>query len=426
MLSVFSEIGELKKVLVHAPGPEVDQMPPALMEKLLFDDLLYGPKAREEHAYFCKVMTMLGVQVIDLQTLFEESAEAEPEDFKAMVDRIISFERLSASSAKRLLDMDERKLARHLVQGMLAPQKDIAPDRIYSLIPLPNLLFARDPQIVLGNKIVFSAMKENARKREPMISSFAFQNHPDFKDSKVLLDTSWRGLDRGFVKFGSGTIEGGDVLVLKEGVVLIGISDRTTEYGAELLIQSLREDKQFHTVILVPMPSSRAQMHLDTIFTRLSHDECLIYSPMIAPGSSETLSAITIDLRDPSDCGRRKPSLLDALKDSGIELEPIYCGGHDDYIQQSREQWTDGANAFVVRPSVILMYDRNGVTIKELERQGYYVVSPEDVRTSPAGAIEFEDKPDRKYCFLIPSNELSRARGGPRCMTMPLYREPVS
>lgn len=426
MFSVFSEIGKLKKVLVHTPGPEVDQMPPALMDKLLFDDLLYGEIARQEHAYFCKVMTMMGVDVVDLQTLFEEAAEAAPTEFRQLVDRVISFERLSTSAAARLQAMENRELARTLVLGMLVPQEDMAPDRIYSLIPVPNLLFARDPQFIIGDQIVFSAMKENARKREPLISSFAFKHHPDFNGCNVLHDASRRGLDRSFVKFGSGTIEGGDVLVLKEGVVLIGISDRTTEYGAELLIQALRKHGQFHSVILVSMPSSRAQMHLDTIFTRVSQSECLIYSPMIAPNSAETLSAITIDLRDRHDSGRRKPSLLDALRDLGIALEPIYCGGRDDYIQQSREQWTDGANAFVIRPSMIIMYDRNVATIKELERHGYCMVRPEDLKSSSIGDVKYEIKEDGKYCFLIPSNELSRARGGPRCMTMPLLRESIS
>jgi arginine deiminase len=221
------------------------------------------------------------------------------------------------------------------------------------------------------------------------------------------------------------TLEGGDVLVFHEGVVLIGLSERTMEPAADRLVAALREQGQFRAVVLVNMPATRNAMHLDTIFTRASKDECLVYAPMICEGSPETVSAVAIDLQDDHHHGVRFPSLLSALRALGVDLNPLYCGGRTSYVQQAREQWTDGANCFALRPGVVLLYERNRATARELADHGYEVVEVSKLPFDEDGTCLRSFSPRQKYALLLEGHELSRARGGPRCMTMPLRRGPL-
>ena len=424
-LSVFSEIGRLREVLVHAPGPEVDNMPPALMKQLLFDDIIYGPRAREEHKRFRSVLEALGVKVYDVQNLLRETLEKEKDEIPSFVKEIELLEDLDPTTVAELETMAPDALSLALVQGLPARSEDMAPDYLFRFSPVPNLLFSRDAQIVMGDGVVISAMSRRARQREPLLSRFVFQNHPRLAASKIYADFLFRRPGPTWHQSVTPTLEGGDVMVFKEGVVLVGVSERTMEPAVDVLAEKLRPLDAFHTLIMVSMPRKRSAMHLDTIFTRISEDECLVYGPMILPGGPEPLSVISIDLRQSDDWGRRRPSLLDALKRVGIDLKPIYCGGRDDYIQQAREQWTDGANSFAVSPGVVMLYARNQATALELARNGYEIVSVADMDFSEEGRCLFSFARDKRYIILLSGEELSRARGGPRCMAMPFARDAV-
>jgi len=422
-LNVYSEIGRLREVIVHAPGREVDCMPPELMRQLLFDDIIHGARARQEHGQFVAILEAWGVSALDVQDLLRQAIDASGDGGRGLVDEVGDLEDVDPAAIEDLRALDSPALAAALVEGLIAPPEVMEPDYLFRLPPLPNLIFSRDAQAVIGDGVVIAAMSSRARQREPLLGRYVFRNHPRLRTERILADFLVRRPGRGNRPAFKPTLEGGDVLVFEEGVVLVGVSERTTERAVDILAERLRALETFHTLILVPLPRSRSVMHLDTIFTRISADECLVHAPMVLPDGPETLSVIRIDLRQPGDWGRRHPSLLDALRTLGIDLRPITCGGAGDYIRQAREQWTDGANSFAVAPGVLLLYSRNEGTAAELARSGYEVLAASELEYAPDGRCVHRFAEGRKYAILLPSEELSRARGGPRCMTMPLVRD---
>ncbi len=422
---VFSEIDPLKRVLVHAPGPEVDTMLPEEMHRFLFDDVLYGVQARAEHRQFRAILRAFGVEVVDSQQLLKEAIAAQPEASVGLVRSVQQSEGLVPEVTDRLLAMAPFELGDALVQGI--PPRGVGLDELYrdAPLPLPNLLFSRDAGMVVGDQIVIASMRTAARQREPLLLRFLMEHHPQLAGTPVMLDLTPATSRSTTSTLAAPTLEGGDVLVLHEGVVLIGISERTIQAAADRLVERLRADERFHTAVLVFLPAARHAMHLDTVFTRTSESECLVYAPMIEPGNLATASAVSIDLRTPDDYGRRFPSLLDALRAVGVDLEPIACGGRASLVQQAREQWTDGANCFAIQPGVVVIYGRNHHTAEELYRYGYEVVGVGGLPYDEEGRCLRSFSPSRKYALLLEGSELCRARGGPRCMTMPLWRGPL-
>lgn len=424
-LQVFSEIGRLREVMIHRPGLEVDNMPPLLMEELLFDDILFGPAARAEHDLFTDVLRKFGVRTWDFEDLLRDSLKEDAQSTQHLVEILIERERLSTSIKNVLLDMSPEQLTLALIHGIKSSSEKMAPGNFFELNPLPNLLMSRDPQVVLGNGVIIGSMKRSAREREAILSKFIYSTHPALKNNHLHFDFHSSGKTTTLPQFGNLSLEGGDVLIFNEGVVVVGVSERTMEQSIDLLADTLRKLDRFKTMIMVRMPGSRSQMHLDTIMTRISKDECLVYPPMLQEGFAETLSVCSIDLaRNKKDYGKRHLSFFQACKSAGLKLDAIPCGEENNYIQQTREQWTDGANSFSLAPGLIVLYQRNAATIEELSKRGYQSLSATDF-IARSDEIEKEVKSGSKYVICIPSSELSRARGGPRCMTMPLVREPV-
>lgn len=426
-LSVFSETARLKQVVVHNPGPEVDLMVPGMMEKLLFDDILHGDLARYEHEQFRKVLAKVADEVLDIQDLFIESLR-DPGVKLAFVEDLRRLVGLPDETCNLLREMDSTQVARSVIGGL--PWDDMPghtpweQEFDYRVRPIPNLLFMRDPASVIGDGYSVNSMATWAREREPLILSYVFRHHPRLRhhtDHDKWFDQV-NPLIRGEIK-APVSLEGGDVLVLSPKVLAVGCSERTQADAIHLLAEALRahraeDEGSFDHLLMVLMPKKRSAMHLDTIFTRTSQDECLVYPPYFLEGSRELLNVTSIDLRHPELRMSTQPSLLRSLKAVGVDLKPIFCGGKDPILQQ-REQWTDGANAFCLAPGVITSYARNMATGEALDKAGYHVVTARQVLTD--GAVNLLD--GKKYLVQIEAGELSRARGGPRCMTMPLSRE---
>lgn len=415
-LNVTSEIGRLKKVLIHLPGHEIDVMIPSMMEELLFDDILYGQLAREEHRRFQQLIYFIADEVVDLQHLLAETLD----DAGVRESLALDFARrlkLRKSFTEMLGSLDAKRLAEVMVAGL--PSDD---GRAFDVPPVPNIFFMRDPQFVLGDGVVISSMATHARSRESLLSHYVFRHHPTFRRRDLFwmdfYEEPWPKTKAGVRR--RPTIEGGDVLVPRRDMLLVGVTERTNRAGVEHLAHSLRASKAgVKTIFVVEIPRRRSFMHLDTVFTIINHDECLLYPPVMLPGSRESAKVYRLDLTRRELTYSEEDSLLGALAKKGMELEPIFCGGSRP-IDQQREQWTDGANAFALSPGVIVLYERNVRTADELSKRGYHVVYEDDLLL---GRVELEHWTERKYAIQIQGHELSRARGGPRCMTMPLERE---
>ncbi|HVR42660.1 MAG TPA: arginine deiminase family protein [Thermoanaerobaculia bacterium] len=420
-LSVTSEIGRLRSVLVHLPGREIDVMMPSMMEQLLFDDILYGQLAREEHRKFQQVVRYVADEVYDLQDLLEEALEDE-ETRTAILADLARREPLSQRTIAMLREQPPRGIAEMLVAGIEAPETGNGEAHAFELQPVPNLFFMRDPQVVFGDGVIVSAMATEARRRESLLSRYVFGFHPSFRGQDLFwldhYDTPWPKTAAGVRRLP--TIEGGDVLVARRDLLLVGVTERTNRAGVERLAESLREGaSEVKSILVVEIPQRRSYMHLDTVFTIISADECLVHAPVILEGGAEEAEVYELDLQRKQLSFNPVHSLLSALREKGMELEPIPCGGRNP-IDQQREQWTDGANAFALAPGIILLYERNVRTAEELGRHGYHIVYEDDLLL---GRAELDTRSGRKYAVQIQGHELSRARGGPRCMTMPLDRE---
>jgi len=365
------------------------------------------------------VLQLLGVEVIESMTLLTRVLE-EPAGREWVERRVLSS--LRPEFAEGVREMEPPEMARALVGGVRRFGADpvVAPPDLFGVRPLPNWCFQRDTQVVLGEGVVFSAMATAARRREALLSRAIFRFHPDLWETPVLSAVPGSE-DEGEEEAASrGFLEGGDVLVLSPEVVVVGHSERTSEEGIQELVRALagREGAP-RWLIRVELPRKRAFMHLDTLFTPVDRDACLVFPPVILPGGPGAAPTGEYDLHRSDPGARDAGSLLEALKARGIDYEPVPCGG-DDPMDQLREQWTDGANALAVAPGVAILYDRNVRTAEEMDRRGFRVVRADDLLL---GSSEVDLEGGERVCILVRSNELSRARGGPHCLTHPLVRD---
>jgi arginine deiminase len=405
---------------MHEPGPEVDRMVPPMMEELLFDDILFGDRARDEHRRFRRLLQLLDIEVVEANDLLCEALANDQA-------RAWLWARLRPEAPHALRAGSPPPTADEAVAiattGLLADDncRGIEVEDLFELPPLPNWCFQRDPQVVLGDGVVFSAMATAARWREGLLSRCIFRFHPDLSGTPVLLDPLHEARETGqFLGPHRPRLEGGDVLVLSPDVVAIGVSERTNRVAVELLAEALaRRENGPRWLEVVHVPARRAYMHLDTVFTPVDRDAALVFEPVICGDGPHLAESYEIDLESSDLLPHHRGCLLDALSQRGLDLKPVPCGGSNPLAQQ-REQWTDGANAFALAPGVIVLYDRNTTTADTLDQAGFRVVQSEDVLL---GREEVSVDGTQRVCLLIDSHEMSRARGGPHCLTHPLERD---
>ena len=404
-ICVRSEIKPLKKVLLHRPGRELLHLTPDRLPELLFDDIPFLKVAQQEHDAFAQILRSNGAEVVYLEDLMAEVLKLHPEQTKPFLYQWLSegniktrrwqdklYEYLIGNfEGKALVEKTMEGItlkemggaSAYSLQDLIAPADDLIVD------PMPNLYFTRDPFASVGTGVFLHKMRFPTRCRETISADYIFRFHPDFEGL----------VKRYYDRDGHANIEGGDVLNLTEDTLAIGISQRTSPDAIEEASRNLFADPEakIRTVLAFDIPSCRAFMHLDTVFTQIDYDKYTIHPAILGP---LTVYEITPGVSDPTDLHiRRIDSKLEDIlakytRTDHVKL--INCGG-DDLIASAREQWNDGSNTLCIAPGKIVVYERNDVTNAILRDEGIQVLE-------------------------MPSAELSRGRGGPRCMSMPLIR----
>ena len=404
MINVKSEIMPLKKVLLHRPGNELLNLTPDSLGRLLFDDIPYLKVAKEEHDEFARILRENGVEVVYLEDLMTEVLDQNPDLREKFVRQFVYEAGIKTPKYKDavitfLMEFhDNKELVLKTMEGinvneLAAMERDtehslvdkVTEDSKFLADPMPNLVFTRDPFASIENGISLNKMYSVTRNRETIYAEYIFNYHPDYKDTIKYYD-----------RYNPYHIEGGDILVLNEHTLAIGVSQRTQPESIEQIALNMFKDPdcEIDTILAFNIPNSRAFMHLDTVFTQIDYDKFTYH-----PGIMDTLQVF--EIKEDVAHGVKVEEINDSLENIlekylNKDITLIPCGGGDKIISE-REQWNDGSNTLCIAPGVVVVYDRNNITNAVLRRYGIKVLE-------------------------MHGSELSRGRGGPRCMSMPLER----
>lgn len=402
VINVRSEINKLKKVLLHRPGRELLNLTPDSLQRLLFDDVPFLRVAQAEHDAFAKILRDNGVEVVYLEDLVAETLDTSHElkvqflkQFieeggvklevykKALLDFFLSYKDTKEMVLKTMegVNMSELNIPRHDLVSYLEDPTELILD------PMPNLYFTRDPFASVQNGVILNRMYSVTRNRETIYAYYIFHYHPEYKDKVTMF----------YDRTNPFHIEGGDVLNINDETLAIGISQRTEAPAIDLVAKNiLFDEKNSHikTILAFRIAESRAFMHLDTVFTQIDYDKFSVHPAILGPLQVFEITRDGNDVKVVPQEGKLEDILT---KYVGRKVTLIPCGGGD-RIAAEREQWNDGSNTLCIAPGTVVVYERNEVTNKLLREHGINVIE-------------------------MPSAELSRGRGGPRCMSMPLVRE---
>lgn len=405
----YSEIASLKKIVIHSPDAGIAKVTPEFATDFLYEDIVFFPKIQEEHASlkslienFVGKTNCLEIGSLLAEVLRDKSIKEQ------FVQALCALENISDQRAL-LIDMAAEQLAQYSIEGNLS-------HRVY---PVPNLIFTRDIGSVVGPLLIHAAAAKKARARESLITWFVFQHHAAFNvwSAKGLILSPADNLEE-LIRFLSmpdakPQLEGGDIMMISPNHLLIGSSERTNERGIARIKQKLAEKSHNIEYLSVAyLPTSRYCMHWDTIFTFTDHNEAVAYQPLL--NDKNTVPVKTISLKEDKEL--RFKSFHEFTSHFLPKLELIPCGDGV-YPFDQREQWTDGCNFFALKPGVIIGYDRNEKTLEAFVKRGYQIFEANALLKSETPLHSLE-----KTIITLKSSELSRARGGPHCLTFPLER----
>ena len=411
-IDVQSEIGKLDAVLLHKPGAEVENMTPMNVQRALYSDILNLSIAQHEYEQLSGVLSKVA-KVFEVQTLLEKVLD-QPAARVELLQRICITEDVM-SYFDQLIAMSSKELAKVLIEGLPARINTLTAyfrNEYYALYPLYNFYFTRDAAVTVGNQALICHMANKVRQRESYIMDAIYRNSGVF-ECKVI--------DANMAENDQVIMEGGDIIVAREDILIIGNGVRTTPQGIDFMIERLRTTcpKGRYNVIVQQLPSEpESFIHLDMVFTLLDRDKCMVFKPLITQANQYQTVHITIDDGVVTSI-RPVSGILNALKKLGMDLKPIVCGGSDEWDQE-REQWHSGANFFAFAPGKVISYARNVHTLDELSKNGFEVVRAADFIAGSADGAVYGECP----CVVtIDGSELPRGGGGARCMTMPLSRQ---
>ncbi len=407
-IQVSSEISPLKTVLIHTPGAELNQMTPETAEELLYDDILNLEAARSQHAQLEGVLQKTA-RPLQVKALLGEVLKDEQVKHNLIHDFCTLLK--TPEMEKQLQETEPVRLADQLITGTPLKRDTLGrflSPRHFALPPLPNLFFTRDAAMVINERVFIGNMANPIRTAEAVLMSYIFRHHSMVKCRNFLADAVKERETRA-------TFEGGDILILREDTVLIGMSERTSIPGIDYLSEQFKSNRKIKHIFVVILPKIRAAIHLDMVFTMIDYDKAVVFPPLIL--AKDGVDVIHINISNPERPKlERVPYLLEALRRVDINLEPVFCGGQNE-LYQRREQWQSGANFFTIGPGKIIGYGMNTYTYEELAKAGIPRVEAADVIE---GKVDLNTMD--KYAVAISGNELTRGGGGCRCMTMPVSR----
>ena len=415
-IEVQSEIGKLDAVLLHSPGAEVENMTPRNARRALYSDILNLSIAQKEYEQVSGVLNKVAktYQIRDLLIkILDNHAERE-----ALIGKICVTENVT-DYFEYLMDMSSKNLAAVLIEGLPAKINTLTAylkDDYYALLPLYNFYFTRDASVSIGNRALICKMASKVRMRESLITEAIFRN-PQFFDCNLLNAHDFQpGNDEIFM-------EGGDILIAREDILIIGNGMRTSSLGIDQLInrlcRSTSQDK-WHVIVQQLPDSPESFIHLDMVFTFLDVDKAMVFEPLILNDNQYQTVHMTIEGGRVTKI-KTVNNILSVLKKLGMELEPVICGGNADEWNQEREQWHSGANFFAFAPGKVMSYARNIHTLNELSKMDFEIIPAWDIVNGK------RDLSKTGQCVVtIDGSELPRGGGGARCMTMPLRRQSVN